>query len=431
MQARFFAGDFVSAIKLCERARALLWASPTFEMADYEFYSALAHAALWNSAVPDRRQEYVDALEAHHKQLAIWAKHCPENFEDRAALVGAEVARLEGRQLDAERLYEQAIRSARANGHAHNEALACETVARFHFARGLETFAETFFTRARDGYRWWGADGKVRQLEARYPWLATAEARGKARAPTTPDQQLDAAAVVKASQALSSEMRLLPLIERLMTIALQNAGADRGLLIRPVQKGYRIEAEARTDGDGIVLNFTGSDSPSAPEALIRYVMRTQENVILDDAIQQNLFSEDPYLLLRRPRSVLCLPLVRQTTLSGLLYLENTLAPGVFTAERARLLELLASQAAISLDNAALYADLELQVALLQQLPVSTWTLKPDGTPEFVNQVWLEFAGQRLDYVRSHPEAWTTAIHPEDRETTAQIFREGVRLGRIS
>jgi predicted ATPase/signal transduction histidine kinase len=429
MQARFFAGDFVSAIEASAKARLLLWASPTFEIADYEFYSALARAASWDSAMPDRRQEHFDALEAHYKQLAIWAKHCPANFEDRAALVGAEIARLEGREVDAERMYEQAIRSARANGYAHNEALAYETAARFHAVRGLENFSEVFLAKARDGYMHWGAHGKVRQLEARYPWLAMAEARGRARATTTPDQQLDVAAVVKASQALSSEMLLAPLIERLMAIALQNGGADRGLLIRPDPKGYRIEAEARTEGAEIVLNFSGSDGPSVPETLIRYVMRTHESVILDDAMQQHLFSEDPYLLLRRPRSILCLPLVRQAALSGLLYLENTLAPGVFTAERARLLELLASQAAISLENAALYADLELQVGLLQRLPVSAWTLKPDGTPEFVNQVWLEFAGQDLDFVRSYPEAWTAAIHPEDRETTAKNVRDGVLSGR--
>ena len=160
---------------------------------------------------------------AHHRELEIWAAHCPENFENRAALVGAELARLDGRELDAERLYEQAIRSARANGFVHNEALACETAARFFAARGLEDFAEMYLARARDGYRRWGADGKVRQLEARYPQLAMADPRGGTQEATSPDQQLDVAAVIKASQALSSEMLLPRLIERLMTIALQNA----------------------------------------------------------------------------------------------------------------------------------------------------------------------------------------------------------------
>ena len=131
---------------------------------------------------------------------------------------------------------------------------------------------------------------------------------------------------------------------------------------------------------------------------------------------------------KRSKSVLCLPIVKQKKLVGALYLENNLAPFVFTPDRVTVLQLLASQAAISLENAALYTDLQLQVGLLQHLPVSAWTLKPDGTPDFVNQVWLEFAGQTLDFVRSHPEAWMTAVHPEDRETAAKSLLGGSAFG---
>lgn len=124
-----------------------------------------------------------------------------------------------------------------------------------------------------------------------------------------------------------------------------------------------------------------------------------------------------------------MPIVKQTSLVGALYLENNLTPGAFTPDRVAVLQLLAAQAAISLENAALYTDLQLQVGLLQHLPVSAWTLKPDGTPDFVNHVWLEFAGQTIDFVRSHPEAWMTAVHPEDRELAAKSFWEGVNSGR--
>ena len=171
MQARFFAGDFASAIEASLKARPLLLASPTFEMAEYEFYGALARAALCDSATADQSREHFDALEAHYKQLQIWAEHCPENFENRAALVGAEIARIEGRELDAERLYEQAIRSARANGFVHNEALAYEVAARFYAARGFETFADAYLRNARNCYDRWGADGKVKQLDERHPRL--------------------------------------------------------------------------------------------------------------------------------------------------------------------------------------------------------------------------------------------------------------------
>ena len=129
------------------------------------------------------------------------------------------------------------------------------------------------------------------------------------------------------------------------------------------------------------------------------------------------------------KSILCLPLIKQRELTGILVLENTLTSQAFTPARIAVLELLAAQAAISLENTRLYTDLQLQVGLLQHLPVSAWTLKPDGTPDFVNQVWLEFSGQTLDFVRSHPEAWMTAVHPEDREMAAKIFWEGVHSGQ--
>ena len=169
LQARFFAGDFASAIEASLKARPHLLTTPTFEVAEYDFYSGLARAACCDSAMADQRREHLDALEAHHKQLEIWSENCPENFANRAALVGAEIARIEGRALDAIELYEQAIRSARANSFVQNEALAYEVAARFYASRGLEDFAEIYLVKARDGYRRWGADGKVRQLEARYP----------------------------------------------------------------------------------------------------------------------------------------------------------------------------------------------------------------------------------------------------------------------
>ena len=139
LQARFFAGDYVSALDASSRAQPLLWTSPSmFETAEYQFYAALTEAASCESSAAGHQPQSVEALVARHKQLEVWATNCPENFENRAALVGAEIARLEGRELDAEHLYEQAIRSARINGFIHQEALAYEFAARFYAARGFE-----------------------------------------------------------------------------------------------------------------------------------------------------------------------------------------------------------------------------------------------------------------------------------------------------
>src|SRR5262249_19316996 len=169
LQARFFAGDYPAAIEASLHAERLLWTSPShFEVAEYHFYSALSRAAACDSATDDSRQRHCEALAAHQKQHEVWAEHCPENFANRAALVGAEMARIEGRELDAMRLYERAIQSARANGFAHHEALAHELASRFYLQRGFETAGAAHLRHARACYVLWGADGKVRHLDQLY-----------------------------------------------------------------------------------------------------------------------------------------------------------------------------------------------------------------------------------------------------------------------
>jgi PAS domain S-box-containing protein len=429
LQARFFAGDFASALEASLKAQPLVLTSPSFEVAEYEFYSALARAACCDSATAGQRQEHFDALAAHYKRLAICAELCPENFENRAALVGAEIARIDGRPLDAEQLYEDAIHSAHMNGFINNEALANEMAAGFYRVRGLAKIANAYLQDARTLYSHWGAHGKVKQLDERY--RLRGERTSASSASIGPlAGQLDIETIVKASQALSSEMILPRLIEKLVRIAVEHAGAQRGLLILIRDDEPRIEAEAIIGPGGIevVLRQEQATPSDLPESALYYVIRTQQNVLLDDASSDNVYSKDEYVRQNRSRSILCLPIVRQAKLVGVLYLENNLAPLVFTPSRVDLLQLLASQAAISLENASLYSDLQLQAGLLQRLPVSAWTLTPDGTPDFVNQVWLEYSGQTLEFLRSHPEAWMTAIHPEDREAASKAFRDGVRSG---
>ena len=224
----------------------------------------------------DERGNHFEALAAHYRQLEVWAANCPENFENRTALVGAEIARLEGRELDAEHLYEKAIRSAHANGFVHNEALANELAARFYAARGFEKIANAYLQDARYGYLRWGANGKVKQLDHLYPHLGEeAPARGPTGttvapvellvyphlknepdpAPTStivaPVELLDLATVIKVSQAVSGEMALEKLIDRLMRAAIEHAGAERGLLIVPRGDELQIDAEATIGGEGV------------------------------------------------------------------------------------------------------------------------------------------------------------------------------------
>src|SRR6266481_5607971 len=166
LQAHFFAGEYHTAVEASSRAQSLLWTLAShFETAEYHFYGALSRAAYCDSAPAAERQQHMEALAAHHKQLQVWAENCPDNFENRAALVGAEIARIEGGDVEAMRLYEKAISSARQHGFVQNEALAHEVAARFYAARGFEEIACVYLQDARYGYLRWGADGKVRQLE--------------------------------------------------------------------------------------------------------------------------------------------------------------------------------------------------------------------------------------------------------------------------
>ena len=241
LQACIYAGDYALAVGAASKAASRLWAMPTqFELAEYHFYAALAQAGRCDMATAEQRLAHVEALAAHLKQIAIWADNCPETFANRAALVGAELARLEERELDAQRLYEKAIHSAREHGFVQNEGLAHELAARFYAARGFETIANAYLRNARDCYLRWGADGKVRQLDRLYPQLTVPEGHRPTATIGSPTQQFDLATVVKASQALSGEIFLPELIERLMTIALENAGADRGLLILPAKDDHLI-----------------------------------------------------------------------------------------------------------------------------------------------------------------------------------------------
>jgi GAF domain-containing protein len=324
----------------------------------------------WDSASSEQRQQHFDALAAHHRQLEIWAENCAENFENRAALVGAEIARIEGRELEAMRLYERAIRSAHVNGFVHNEAVAYEVAARFYAAQGFEQIAQLYLRNARRCYMAWGADGKVRQLDELHPHLGKEEpARGPMDTITAPVEHLDLVTVLKVSQAVSGELALEKLVEILLRTAIEHAGAERGLLVLPRGGELSIHAEANTSGNSVIVHLGEAPISAAelPESVMRYAARTQESVILDEAAAGNPFSSDDYICHRRARSILCLPLVKQGTLVALLYLENNLASNVFTPGRIAVLKLLASEAAMSLDNSRLYRELEEREAKIRGL----------------------------------------------------------------
>ena len=407
------------------------------EIADFHFFMrpvARDFPPPGTSSSEDRQRHW-DARSTTTGNWTVWAKHCPENFDNRIALVSAEIARIEGRILDAEELYEAAIRSAHANGFVHNEALSNELAARFYGARGFDTIAHAYLRKARYCYLRWGADGKVRQLDELYPQLREEE---RAPGPTStigaPVEHLDLATVIKVSQAVSGEIVLGKLIDTLMRTAIEHAGAERGLLILPRGVEQRIEAEAITSGDSIIVRLREESvaDVSLPESIVHYVVRTQESLILDDASAPNPFSTDSYIRQHHARSMLCLPLINQAKLIGVLYLENNLTPHVFTPTRIAVLKLLASQAAISLENTRLYRDLEEREAKIRRLVdanimgIFIWNLQ--GKILQTNEAFLhmlEYSREDLRSGRVHWRDLTPAEwHDRDERAVAELKATG-------
>jgi PAS domain S-box-containing protein len=441
LKTRFLSGDYAEALAAADKAKALLWASAVWiQLLDYFYYTALTVAALYRNATADEQKRWRELLTVHREQLREWAENYPPTFGDKHALVLAELARVEGRDLDAMRLYEEAIGAARENGFVQNEGLGNELAGRFYAARGFEKIAHAYLRDAKYCYLRWGADGKVRQLDELYPHLREKEpAPGPTSTIGTSVERLDLVTAIKASHAVSSEIVLEKLIETLLVIAVEHAGAERGLLILPRGEEHWIEAEARTGRNKVDVQLGQRLVTRAelPESLLRYVVRTQESVILDDASVQNRFSEDDYLRQKRSRSVLCLPLVKQAKLTGVLYLENHLAPRVFTPKRLAMLELLVSQAAISLDHARLYADLNRVNADLRRS--EAYLAEGEKISHTASWAWNVVTGEAY-WSREHfrifgfdPEKampsyqmFLQRIHPEDRRRAEQTIDRAVR-----
>jgi len=434
LQARYIAGDYATAMDAVSQAQRLLWTtSAHFEEAEYHFYGALTRAASCNAAPEAERLQLIDAVAAHYRQHQVWAKNCPENFESRAALVGAELARIEGRELDAERLYERAIHSARDNGFVKNEAMAYERASDFYRARGFSQIADLYLRNARYCYVRWGADGKVRQLEALYPHLRAEEpSAGPTNTIATPVERLDLATVIKVSQTVSSEMVLEKLIDTLMRTAIEQAGAERGLLI--VEQ--RIVAEAAISGDSVLVQPCDEPVTAAalPESVLHYVVRTSESVILDDAAAQSAFAADPYIRQRQARSILCLPLINQGRLNGVLYLENNLTSRVFPPARITVLKLLASQAAISLENSRLYRDLAEREARIRRLVdaniigVFIRSMAADGSIVEANDAYLRMVGYDREDLMAGALRWAELTPPEWHDADVRALAEMAATG---
>lgn len=336
--------------------------SPSVMEATHHFYYALTITALFDQSAPEQQEEFSESLVLHRRKLKLWAANCPETFACRCSLVEAEVARIERRDIDAMHLYEQAITEARGVDQLHIEALANERAGLFCIDRALTSIADTYLRNARYFYLRWGAQAKVAQLDLLYPHLAEDGATNSDHTVAFSGhiEGLDLMTVVKAQQAVSGEIVLDRLVEALLRIVVEHAGANRGLLVLSHGDGYRIGASAVTSGNHIEVASSTQplSADDLPMAIFQYVTHTRERVIVDDAAADNDFSAADYAGRTGTKSILCLPVISRGNLAAVVYLENKLVSSAFTRNHIKALDLLASQAAISLENATLYAELE-------------------------------------------------------------------------
>jgi signal transduction histidine kinase len=306
------------------------------------------------------------ALRANLRRLRAWSDSCPANFRHLLLLVEAERASRRGRPARAASLYEQAVDAAGEHGILHGAAFARELYAAHLLRAGCERAASDHLLIAHRGYRAWGAHAKVRHLEARHPAVFVGEAAAAQPATVAAaGSRLDLASAWKASRALSGEIVLKHLLRRLIEVIVENAGAVSGDLILDRQdEGWKIEAAVRAgsaEPEIQVLQGLPLARAQLPLSVVNYVIRSGDSVVLDGAGSDASFSDDPYFRARATKSVLALPIKKLGAVAGVLYLENPVTRGAFTADRVEFLTLLAAQAAISLENALLYESLERKV----------------------------------------------------------------------
>ncbi|MBD1889172.1 AAA family ATPase [Coleofasciculus sp. FACHB-SPT9] len=342
----------------------------------FYFYDSLARVAVSSSPSKFQQKRLSRKVQSNQKKLKKWAHHAPMNHLHKFYLVEAERHRVQGSEVVAMDYYKKAIALAKEHEYINEEALAHELAAKFYLALDQDKIAQVYMQDARYCYLRWGATAKVNDLDTRYPHLLQRKPSNRgtlstklSTPPTTTgsstSSELDLIAIMKASQTLSEEILLDKLLAKLMRIIIENAGAQTGFLILEKKGKLLIEAEGAADKHGVtVLQSIPVQSIWEPEdkvlmshTIVNYVARTQESVVLNDAANDPKFAHSPYIKVHKPKSILCFPLQHQGKLAGIIYLENNLTTEAFTPDRVELLNLLSSQAAISIDNARLYNNL--------------------------------------------------------------------------
>ncbi|MBN2196933.1 MAG: AAA family ATPase [Polyangiaceae bacterium] len=414
---RFLAGKYEETLETTERFRPL---PNILYQAEYKLYHGLALAELARASAGETRDRLLERLREDAATVARWAEGCPANHGHRSLLLQAEQAAAEGLVLAAIALYDDAIEQARANGFIHHQALANERCARFLTEQGRAKIARPYLIEARYAYDRWGATAKTRELDATYPdlfaptnGLEGAHPLGgglRAVTNTAPLEGLDLATVVSATETIASELVLGTVLERLMRTVIENAGAQRGFLILCDDANLRLAAAITVSPDEVYVGLSEpiDQATQYSSSVVRYVARTGLPAVLNDAVADHDFKGDTYIQQHRPKSLLCVPMSYRGRLRGVLYLENNAVTNAFTPARLRLLQFLAVQAAIAVENARLYGELNTATESLRKANETLESQVAERTAELqraLSEIWSE-----MDLARKIQ----TVLLPEDR-----------------
>ncbi|MCP4130285.1 MAG: AAA family ATPase [bacterium] len=366
--------EFRSAEKNAIEAKKYLFGSiSTFAVSSFYFYETLSLLALYPEVSQLEQRSILIKVANRQLKIRKWARFAPMNYLHRRFLLEAEKASVLKKDINAARMYDRAIKKARENSFLHEEGLANELAAKFYLLRKKDRIAASYIKDARECYLRWGAKAKVDDIDKRYPLLVTYFDESpypyETVSPPLGDtiaknwEALDLSTVMKASQALSGEIVLSKLLVTLMRLSLESAGAEKGFLILEDRGQLLIEAKGEIDREEVTVlrSIPVDESKELSASIVNYVARTENTLILHDASNKGDFTNDPYILENKPKSILALSIINQGKLTGILYLENSLTTGAFNDERVGILKILSSQVAISIDNARLYENLEEKV----------------------------------------------------------------------
>ncbi|KPA15556.1 stage II sporulation protein E [Candidatus Magnetomorum sp. HK-1] len=407
--------EYHDSLQYAERAlHYMTGATGLICQADHTFYHSLVLTALPQNAAGDSQI----LLNEYQQRLKTWADNCPENFLHKYLLVKAEIARINGEDLEAMDLYDQSISSAHEQGFTQNEAIANELYAKFMMKKGKEEIANLYFIKAYDCYLKWGAIRKVEELKKKYPQFFLPSKKDLTK-PFFQMEELDIHSVLKGSQAISSEIDLKALLLRIMSITIENTGAQKGCLILEQNNEMVVVTEIDINNDQcrdfqpIVLET----SETIPVGIINYVKRKGESLVIGNVFDDKRFMGDVYIKNTQPKSVLCTPIVKSNRIIGIIYLENNLIFNAFTNERLTVVNFLAAQAGISIENALLFEEKQkyaeelstersLFKTIVDMLPIMITRYDPKANMLFLNSEfekkigWTTKEAQNIDIMET-------------------------------